>query len=76
MTSSQIDSAILAVAQTSWMKVAMIIVKAAERLGPALPDADPRYEMIAQRLEALVQAGRLTSQGELSRWRHSEVRLP
>ena len=54
----------------------MVIVKAAERLGPALPEGDPGYEMIAQRLEALVQAGRLASQGELSRWRHSEVRLP
>ena len=76
MNSSEIDSAILAVAQTSWRKVAIVIVKAAERLGPALPDGDLGYKMIAQRVEALVQAGQLASQGESSRWRHSEVRLP
>jgi hypothetical protein len=75
MNSAEIDEAVLAVAQTSWRKVAMIIVKAAERLGPALPAGDSVYEMIAQRVEALVKAGRLASQGELSRWRHSEVRL-
>jgi len=67
---------ILAVAQTSWRKVALIIAKAAERLGPGLPDGDEGYEMIAQRVETLAQAGRLVSQGELTRWRHSEVRLP
>ena len=76
MISSEIDSVVFTVAQTSWRKVAMIIVEAAERLGPALPDGDPGYQIIAQRVEALVQAGRLVSQGELSRWRHSEVRLP
>jgi hypothetical protein len=76
MTSAVIDSAILAVAQTSWRKVAMVIAKAAERLGPTLPAGDFGYEMIAQRVEALVKVGRLASQGELSRWRYSEVRLP
>jgi hypothetical protein len=76
MTSPEIDSAILAVAKTSWRKVAMIIMQAAERLGPALPEGDPGYEMVAKRIQALVKAGRLTSQGKLSRWRHSEVRLP
>src|SRR5439155_18306137 len=55
MNSSEIDSAILAVAQTSWRKVGMVIVKASEQLGPALPDGDAGYKMIAQRVEALVQ---------------------
>jgi hypothetical protein len=32
--------------------------------------------MIAARIAALVAAGRLASQGDISRWRHSEVRLP
>jgi hypothetical protein len=76
MTSSEIDSAIHSVAQASWRKVAVVVVKAAESLGPALPNGDPGYEMVAKRVEALVKAGRLASQGELSRWRHSEVRLP
>jgi hypothetical protein len=76
MTSTEIDNAILAVAQTSWRKVAMIIVKAAKSLGPDLPDGDVGDDMVAERIEALVGAGRLVSQGDISRWRQSEVRLP
>jgi hypothetical protein len=76
MTPNQIDQAVLAVSESGWRKVAMIILKAADRLGPDLPEGDPGYDMIAQRVEALVAAGRLVSQGNLSRWRHSEVRLP
>jgi hypothetical protein len=76
MPSTDIDNAILAVAQTSWRKVAMIIVKAAKTLGPDLPEGDVGDDMVAERIEALVRAGRLVSQGDISRWRHSEVRLP
>jgi hypothetical protein len=76
MTSTEIDNAILAIAQTSWRKVAMIIVKVAKSLGPDLPEGDVGDDMVAERIEALVRAGRLVSQGDISRWRHSEVRLP
>ena len=76
MTSPDIDSALLAVAEAHWRKVAMIILKTAERLGPDLPEGDAGYSMIAARIAALVAAGRLASQGDISRWRHSEVRLP
>jgi hypothetical protein len=76
MTSPEIDTAVLAVAESHWKKVAMIIMKAAERLGPGLPEGDAGYSMVAARIAALVAAGRLVSQGDVSRWRHSEVRLP
>jgi hypothetical protein len=76
MTSSEIDDAILAVVDAHWRKVAMIIMKAADRLGPGLPESDAGYEMIAERIAALVAAGHLDSQGDISRWRHSDVRLP
>jgi hypothetical protein len=76
MTPNQIDQAVLAVSESGWRKVAMIILKVADKLGSDLPEGDPGYDMIAQRVEALVAAGRLVSQGNLSRWRHSEVRLP
>ena len=72
----EIDDAVLAVAEGHWKKVVMIIVKAAERLGPALPEGDAGYNMVGARIAALVEAGRLDSQGDVSRWRHSEVRLP
>ena len=76
MTPSQIDDAVLAVADEHWHKVAMIIIRAAEKLGSELTEGDAGYELVAQRIAALVEDGRLVSQGDLSRWRHSEVRLP
>ncbi len=76
MTSPEIDSAVLAVTEVHWRKVAMIILKTAQRLGRDLPEGDTGYSMIAARIAALVAASRLASQGDISRWRHSEVRLP
>jgi len=76
MTHSQIDEAVLAVADEHWHKVAMMIIRAAERLGSQLPEGDAGHDLIAQRIKALVEDGRLVAQGDVSRWRHSEVRLP
>ena len=56
-----------------WTKVPMVIVKAAQAIDGHLPDEE-RAEVIAQRIAALVVDGRLTAQGNLSNWRHSEVR--
>jgi hypothetical protein len=72
--SEVIDAAILASVEAHWLKVARIVVDASRRLGA--PDDDPRFEEIAERIVALVQRGELESQGNLSRWRYSEVRLP
>lgn len=76
MTAQEIDSVVLAVSEPHWRKVAIIILKTAERLGPDLPEGDAGYSMIAARIAVPVAAGRLASQGDISRWRHSEVRLP
>ena len=70
-----IDSAILAVVQPRWRKVAFIVVKAAEKL-QNLPDGDAGYRCVAKRIEALVSECRLEAQGDLSKWRFSEIRLP
>jgi hypothetical protein len=53
----------------------MVIVRAAERLGPDLPDGDAGYNLIGARIGALVATGRLASQGDISKWRQSEIRL-
>lgn len=74
MSDSDIDDAILVVAEPSWRKVAMIIAKTADRLGGDLPEGEDGHHLVAGRVVALVQAGRLTAQGDLARWRHSEVR--
>jgi hypothetical protein len=75
-TSSQIDDAILAVALPHWRKVAMVIAKTSERLGSFSTDGDVQYHSYAERIEALVREGRLIAQGDITKWRYSEVRLP
>ena len=68
----RIDSAILAVVQPAWRKVAMIVVRSAEVIGR---DDEAGFNLIASRIEALVQQDRLEAQGDLKKWRYSEVRL-
>ena len=74
----------MAVVSAHWRKVAMVIVQAANQLGWTVSsgrgwavesdEADEHLVQIAQRLAALVADGQLEAQGELARWRYSEVR--
>jgi hypothetical protein len=73
---SEIDEAVFAVADGHFRKVAMIIVKTAEKLGSRLPEGDEGDILIAKRIKALVSEGRLVAQGNVGKWRRSEVRLP
>ena len=70
----QIDEVILSVAEASWTKVALVITKVADTMGSGLPEGDAAYNLIARRIEILVQGGRLLAQGDIKEWRHSEVR--
>lgn len=75
MTDEQeIDDLILALATARWQKTAMIIAKASNRL-EGEPGGNPE-ERVAERIRQLVETNRLESRGDLSRWRHSEVRRP
>jgi hypothetical protein len=59
-----------------WRKVAMIISEVLfefERAGTRTSEDQFR---IADRIQALVEAGELQAEGDVSLWRHSEVRLP
>jgi hypothetical protein len=74
MTHDQLDALILATAKSSWRKVAMIIGKVGyglEGMNQAIED-----ERIAERIQALANAGCLESKGNISHPRHSEVRSP
>ena len=71
---SQIDDAILAATELHWKKVAVIIVTTADAFPSSLPDGDAGHQIIADRIGALVREGRLIAQGDITRWRHSEVR--
>lgn len=68
-----VDALILSFARPQWRKVAMIISQVARESGR---DRDADCENVAERIRVLVEAGRLEAQGDLSKWRHSEVRLP
>ena len=72
----QIDGAILAVTVTSWRKIALVVALAQRMLGGNPPIGDAGLDLIAKRIEALVQDGRLLAQGDIKNWRYSEVRKP
>jgi len=79
MNDDAIDQAILSILSVAggrWRKVAMVISRVADRMGNDLPEGDDRYELVAKRIEALVRDGRLVAQGDIKKWRFSEVRRP
>ncbi len=77
-TDSQIDDAIMAVLADRagrWVKVAWVVVSAPDALGPDFPTGTAGYQLVANRISALVDKGRLIAQGDITEWRHSEVKL-
>jgi len=72
----QVDETILSVAKASWRKVAFVIFKVADTMGSHLPEGEAGYNLVAKRIEILVRGGRLLAQGDIKKWRHSEVRKP
>ena len=72
----QIDEVILSIAEASWRKVAFVIGRVAITVGSDLPEGDTGYNLVAKRIEILVGDGRLLAQGDIKKWRHSEVRKP
>ncbi len=74
LSHSRVDEAILSVTETSWSKVALVIFKAEKTLANNLPKGEDQLDLIAERIEALVQDGRLLAQGDVKKRRNSEVR--
>ena len=72
----QIDEFILSVTKASWRKVAFVITGVARAMVNELPEDDATYNLIADRIEVLVRNGRLLVQGDIKKWRHSEIRKP
>lgn len=70
---ARIDEALLAQCDWSWRKVAMLVGRLLSK-SAEVPDFVP-VGYVAQRVQALVAAGRLESQGNLDYIRFSEVRL-
>ena len=88
MSPELVDQTILACSKSQFLKVARVIVDVAMALKVPKPlverlfvDEAPEKPMgtdvdfIADRIKALVEAGRLESVGNLDQWRYSEIRL-
>jgi len=72
----ELDQLILSFCNAHWQKVARIIgdtFKALEHRGISVKGA---AEKVDERMADLVGSGRLEAQGNIKRWRYSEVRLP
>jgi hypothetical protein len=73
VTEADLDALIFPELAQNWRKVARIVYRAFE-LREALSIA-VSSEVIATRIQALVETGRIEGVGNLTMWRHSEVRL-
>jgi hypothetical protein len=72
MSPELIDQTILACCKPRFLKVARIIGDVAVALKVPI---DSEKDFIADRIKELVKAQKLESQGNLERWRFSEIRL-
>lgn len=64
-----LDSLILSSASDRWQKVARIIAVVSQRLNNVA-----NFDEIAAHIASLVDCGKLEVKGDISQWRHSEVR--
>jgi hypothetical protein len=73
VTESDVDKLIFAALRENWRKVAMIVGNVFQTCETrSIPLSD---EVIAARIQELAEAERIESQGNLTKWRYSEVRL-
>jgi len=73
VTEAEVDRIIFSVVVPQWRKMALIVMVAHQecgKIGLAIS-----HKILAARIQALVKANCLESQGDLRAWRHSEVRL-
>jgi hypothetical protein len=74
VSENDLDAIIFSAVATQWLKVAMVISRALKKCEERnLPIDD---EVIGVRIRFLSETDRLESQGDVRKWRFSEVRLP
>ncbi len=74
ITVADLDAIILSTLMRNWLKTARIINDAAAICKDRFVPLD--FEVIGARIQVLADQRQLEAQGNLSMWRHSEVRLP
>jgi Protein of unknown function len=73
VSEADLDAAIFSALTPRWQKTAMVVGKALKLCKAQIIEATA--EILAARVGALARLGRLESEGNLTMWRHSEVRL-
>ena len=73
ISEADLDALIFAETDKCWFKVARIVGRVFQT--PETRCIRLPMDIIAARIAKLVEVGRLESQGNLTMWRHSEVRL-
>lgn len=75
MNATELDNLILSFALSHWQKVAMIIAKVTSDEKFSFENRDEEFNFVASGISRLVENGQLESQGDISQWRFSEVRI-
>lgn len=70
MSDDAVDALLLSQVSGSWQKVAMVIGRVLQ------VDSGMDENKLGERIAALVESGRLEGEGDIRKWRHSEIRLP
>jgi hypothetical protein len=73
VSETDLDNAIFSALTSRWQKTAMVIGNALKRCETLALPVDE--EVVGVRIRALAAAGRLEGEGDLRKWRYSEVRL-
>ena len=73
MKDADIDKSLLKACGKYYMKVARIMCDVLEDLGHKITDENA--QIVEIRIRALVDEGKLKAVGDLSKWRHSEIKL-
>jgi len=73
VSETDLDNAIFSALTSRWQKTAMVIGNALKYCKTLALPVDE--EVVGVRIRALAEAGRLEGEGDLRKWRYSEVRL-
>jgi hypothetical protein len=73
VSETDLDNAIFSALTSRWQKTAMVIGNALKYCKTLAIPVDE--EVVGVRIRALAEAGRLEGEGDLRKWRYSEVRL-
>jgi len=77
MAESRIDDVILSAVRERWVKVAMVIAKVTAAISEGEDfSSHENYEIVFRHIQALVHSGKLVAQGNIQKWRFSEIRQP